>query len=324
MTLQLAEIAPPGAPAAAAAYPAIRIIPGRWIAAGVALALGGVLLLMLRAGLTIRLGDPVNLLIASLAALAVALRSGYRAPRTERQRIARDAAEYFGVFVLLCLLGAVASYAVAATTHGWVDETLHRFDLAVGFDWLAWYGLVAAHPGLQILSRAAYGSIFVTPALLLGHFARAGRTGEARRLIAAFWLAAVITLTLFWFMPARGALDFLWHGPIPYLPMSELYQADIIPLLRDSAMRQVDLGQIRGLVGPPSFHAACATLFIGTAWRVPRVRRWLVTLNLAMIAAIPVEGTHYLMDILLGAAVALLALWIAARLTAPRGQELTG
>jgi len=294
----------------------IALIPGRWISIGLLATLIAVMAAMLQTRLTIRLGEPATMIIGLAGAALAGLRHGFRDPRTEAQRIARDGAEYLGIFTLICLLGAIASYIVAATTSGWVDGTLHRLDTLIGFDWVAWYGAVAGRPWLQVFSRAAYGSIFVTPAVLLGYFAFTGNAAEARRFIATFWLAAVLTLILFWFMPAKGALDYLWHGPIPYMPMSELYQAEIIPLLRDATMRQVDLGAIRGLVGPPSFHSVCAVLFIAAAWRVRRLRVPLIPLNLAMALAIPVEGTHYLMDMILGAVVAIVALIIVGRLIA--------
>ena len=294
----------------------IMLLPGRWIAIGLLGTMLAVLVALLRTRLTIQLGAPATLIIVLAGCAMVTVRQGFRAPRTEAQRIARDAAEYFGTFILLCLLGAIASYTVAATTSGWVDGTLHRLDTLVGFDWVQWYVAVAERPWLQVLSRAAYGSIFVTPAVLLGTFAFTGNAAEARRFIATFWLAAVLTLILFWFMPAKGALDYLWHGPIPYMPMSELYQAEIIPVLRDATMRQVDLGAIRGLVGPPSFHSVCVVLFIVAVWRVARLRMPLILLNLAMTLAIPVEGTHYLMDMALGAVVAVVALIVVGRLVA--------
>uniref|UniRef100_UPI00315822DD phosphatase PAP2 family protein n=1 Tax=Sphingomonas sp. H160509 TaxID=2955313 RepID=UPI00315822DD len=109
-------------------------------------------------------------------------------------------------------------------------------------------------------------------------------------------------------MPAIGPFSYLWHQPIAYMPESEQWQHGLIPALRDHSVRVVDLGHLRGIVSAPSFHAAAATLYINAAWRLPRLRWPVLALNTAMLLSTPVEGTHYLIDILLGTIVALAAI----------------
>lgn len=233
-------------------------------------------------------------------------------------RAVADATEYFTLFTAMALTGALCSYPVAALSEGFADATLQQFDLAMRFDWLAWYRLVAEHRSLQLLGMAAYQSIFLTPALLLGWFACTGQRREAHRFLAAFWIAAMITLTLFSQMPAVGPLSYLWKGPIPYMPLSELWQPDLIPALRLGEVHVVDLGQLRGLVSAPSFHAASATLYIATAWRCGPLRWLLIAITSAMVLSTPVEGTHYLIDMILGAGVAIVGLRCASALIARR------
>jgi hypothetical protein len=244
-----------------------------------------------------------------LAATAIlAVRYAFRDAVTGWPRIARDFSEYVGLFGAICLLGAMASYPIAAINHGYADARLAAIDHELRFNWIAWYDMVAAHPTLQLIGRAVYNSIFVTPIILLGYFAATGRQADARGFILSFWIAAVLTLSLFSMMPAEGPLAFLWHGPVPYMPVSALYQAELIPALRDHALNSIDPGQLRGLVCAPSFHAASATLFIATAWQARPLRWPLVTLNAAMLLATPVEGTHYFADLIAGTLVALVAL----------------
>jgi membrane-associated phospholipid phosphatase len=223
-------------------------------------------------------------------------------------------AEYFGVFAAITLVGAVASYPVAAESHGFVDPLLQRVDLALHFHWLTWYQTVAAHPLLQLVSRSAYAMIYVSPAILIGYLAFTDQRREAHQFIVTVWLAATITLVAFRFMPAIGPFADLWHGPIPYLPVSDLWQPQLIPQLRDHAVPFVDLGHLVGLVSAPSFHAAAAVLLIAFALRQPPIRVPLVAINIAMLLATPVEGTHYLTDMILGAIVALVSLWAVVQL----------
>lgn len=251
---------------------------------------------------------PSNLAFGSAALAVLALRFGL--PRT-RWRHAVPVAHfstYVGLFTLISVMGAAASYPVAALTHGYADERLQRIDVALGFDWLGWYRLVAAHPALQFLGTIAYRSIYVTPALLLWCFARAGQHDRAYHFMATFWLAAVLTLALFSLMPAVGPFSHLWHHPIAYMPESELWQQGLIPALRVHSVHVVDLGQLRGIVSAPSFHTAAAVLYIVAGWRIAALRWPIVALNAAMLLSTPVEGTHYLIDMILGLLVALTAL----------------
>ena len=299
----------------------LTLISGRWL--GGALAGGALLVVMMMAYTRLVLdersmGDRI-VAITSIAVPLLLFR--FRSPRSRVEWIARDAVEFFGAFALISLGGALASYAVAACTHGYADHALERSDRLLRFDWLSWYDLVAAHSWLQHVSRAAYDSIFVMPAILLGYFAATGRRGQARFFVASFGLAGFLTLVLFPLAPARGPLATLWHGPIPYVPVSALYQLEIIPRLRDHALHVVEVGGLHGLVSAPSFHAASALLYAAAAWRAGLLRWPLLAVDVAMLLATPVEGTHYLTDVIAGllvGAVALGSLHAALRMTVLR------
>jgi hypothetical protein len=267
-------------------------------------------LLLARAGLRVDLWGRSALPFWAAASVAALLRLVVRQRKWHGARAIGDAAEYVALFTTMALMGAVTSYPVAALTHGYADAALEGIDTHLGFDWLAWYRLVAAHRALQWLGVAAYENIYVTPAILLGWWAWRNNRREAHRLLAGMWLSGVITLSLFSLMPAVGPFSFLWRGPIPYMPVSELWQPDLIPLLRAHAVHVIDLEQLRGLVSAPSFHAASATLYIAAAWRTRELRWPLLAANGAMLLATPVEGTHYLADIILGAVVAIAAMTI--------------
>lgn len=292
-------------------------IPGLWIFLVMAASMVSFVAIMAHAELGILL-NAASILFAVGASSLCLVRYIFRRPTERRAVVARDLSEYVLIFAVVSLLGATASYAVAASTTGWVDTIMQDLDALIGFDWVALYRFVASHPVLQVGGMAVYANIFLTPAILLGSFAFTGQRAEARHFLASFWLAAVLSLTLFRFMPTLGPLAFLWHGPIPYMPTSGLYQADLIPLLRDHSLQYVDLGTLRGLVGPPSFHAASAVLYILAARRMRRFRAPVIAVNLAMLLSIPVEGTHYVVDVIGGIIVALIADFIITRMTRKR------
>ena len=290
------------------------LVPGRWLASAALLSLAALVALMAWENLKVDPFAGSTLLLGTITGLLAATSYVLRNPATRAQLILRDASEYFGLFTIIVLTGAVATYPLSAGTRGFIDPSLERIDSMLRFNWIAWYDLVAAHRSLQLLGTAAYQSIYLSPAILLGYFAWTGHRAAARGFIAAFWVAAVLSLLLFPFLPAEGPLAFLWHGPIPYMPESALWEMSLIPELRNHAMSHVDLGALRGLVSAPSFHTASAILYIAAAWPFRRLRWPLLVLNLAMLLSTPVEGTHYLADMIAGALVAIAALGIIAEL----------
>jgi len=301
-------IAAPQVPAAAA----INLIPGQWLIAGLALSATVLLLLMWRQHVRILfspLATGLYVIVAGLVALLHLRRrdGGHSYPAL------REFAGHFVVFIAISLMAVIASYPAAAASTGYVDPKLERIDQALHFDWVSWYRTVSAHPALQLCGRVAYFSIYATPAVLLGYLAYRGRRSEARLFLINFWIAAILTLLLFPWIAAKGPLAMLWHGPIPYMPTSALYQSQMIPALRMHVLTQIDLGALRGLVCAPSFHTTAAVIFGFTAWPI-RVLRWpLLAVNAAMLLSTPVEGTHYLADMLGGALVALASILLTLR-----------
>ncbi|MDH7637652.1 phosphatase PAP2 family protein [Sphingomonas oryzagri] len=287
----------------------VPFLPTRWLILIVTISalMDGVLLHA--AGLSIA-ETPTALGFGVWALAAAFFCIHFRMPATERQRIARDFIEGLSLFALISLLGAIASYPLAAGHHALVDPELERVDLTLHFHWVSLYEWIAGHSWAQMPERVAYLSIFATPAVLIGYFAWTERRAESRAFLATFWVAAVMTLSLFPLFPAAGPFSSLWRGAAPYMPLSALYQDQVILALRQHAIHQIDLGELHGLVCAPSFHAASAVIYIATALRVRSLRWPLVALNILMLMATPVEGTHYLADLLAGGIVAVTALWL--------------
>ncbi len=312
---------PPTTPRPAASATAHRAVPPRAMPAvlgdardrrlWLCIATSTLLTLCLVRGAGLSITGATPFLLCGLAAVALRLAGPLLVPT--RAAALPEAAGHYAAFMLIALTGATASYPISALTIGFHDAGLQRIDTLLGFDWLRWYRVVASHPALQWLGLAAYRSIYVTPALLLGYHAATGRRDAARRFLATFWLAAVLTLALFAFLPAVGPFSYLWRGPIPYWPDSQQWQIGMIPLLRSVAERTIDFAHLHGLVSAPSFHTAAAVLYIHAAWPIRRLRWPLLTLNAAMLLSTPVEGTHYLSDMLIGAVVAVAAVVIVRR-----------
>jgi hypothetical protein len=291
----------------------IQLLPGRWIiwAIVAGFLLDSVLLLVT----DLRIDR--NLALAGYALWGVvggAIWYRLRKPATRVQQIIRDVTEGASLFALISLLGVVASYPLAAGHHALIDTDLERVDTLLHFNWMTWYLTVADHPMLQFIGRTAYRTIFTTPALLVAYFAWTDQRSELRLFMATFAVAEFITLILFPLFPATGPFVTPWHGAVPYMPLSGFYQDQVTLALRHHQIAAIDLGALHGVVCAPSFHAASAVIYMAIAWRVPPLRWPVIALNVVMLLATPVEGTHYLADILIGMMVALVAVWMTPAL----------
>jgi membrane-associated phospholipid phosphatase len=56
-----------------------------------------------------------------------------------------------------------------------------------------------------------------------------------------------------------------------------------------------------GLVAFPSYHCIAAILFMWASWTVHSLRPFMVAVNLLMLAATPIVGGHYFVDLVAGA-----------------------
>lgn len=216
-------------------------------------------------------------------------------------------------FLTLDMYGLDAGYAVHRAGRGFplVDSVLSQVDLALGYDWPAIFRFFVRHPDLTDLIRIPYDATkhqtaFVIVALMaLGHH---------RRLIdftSANFLSLFLVHLVALFLPALGTYA---HAGLTIAAHPDLYlttRAEHVPSLlaaREAIAPDLDGFQRFGIVTFPSYHAVTVVQFVWALWRT-KVLRWLaIGWNAIVLLATPVHGSHYLCDILIGIAVAILAI----------------
>lgn len=221
--------------------------------------------------------------------------------------------------VLTTMLATPLSYFAASFAFPMQDATLLTIDRMLGFDGRSYLSFVNDHPMLAAWLHAGYRMIawpvFAIPIILAG----AHRYGRMQEFILAFALALSVTILISVFVPALGIFS-LGAGPEAYPnipPVAYLDLAREVPLVRDGSLRHLELLGLNGLVAFPSFHTASAVLYLWALWPVRWIRPLAIVANVMMLAATPVDGAHYLVDILGGAVVAGLAI-AAARFVSHR------
>lgn len=275
-----------------------------------------VLLLLAALGFTYR-GDDINLMIAVLAAMAgiAALLRWRDSPRL--------AAGIEGCAILVAASMAVACLSLLLATLGYPyrDAALQAADELL-LPFLSWPDLARWLAGQAELTAAMcriYSTLLWQPFVLVAALAALGRVELLWRFLHAWALALIACVAIFALVPSETAYVHYGFVPadVPHLTVNAgWWPAEILEKLRTGQLRELGTAQISGLITFPSFHTAAAVLLAWGFRRVPFVGPVFVLLNIAMIATVPLIGSHYFVDVLGGIAVALIG--IAGSRTAGR------
>ena len=194
------------------------------------------------------------------------------------------------------------------------DARLHAWDEALGFDWNGYANWIAAHPAARAVMLVAY-SHAVGPAIAI-ITAMALWRGRRERVEELAFLAlgsCMICIGVAAFFPAEAAWNTISTpetrallGGQPAIDWVEEFRA-----LRAGGPVLLDFSSMQGLATFPSFHT-CLALIIAWCSRGHWLGQWAGGLTgLAILAATPVYGAHYGVDVLAGTAViaGLILLW---------------
>jgi hypothetical protein len=219
--------------------------------------------------------------------------------------------------VLTTAVMAPMTYVAAAIDLPMQDSTLLAIDRAMGFDWAAYVRFVDDRPALASWLNCAYAMIgwplFAIPVVL----AATRRYQRIEEFTFAFVASLVVTTLISALVPAIGVYQQIGLDPAALKninPGAYLDQLRDLPPTRDGVLRHLELLGLGGIVTFPSFHAASAVLFAWAFWSVKWARPLAFVINGAMLAATPLNGGHYLIDVVAGVAVAAAAIVAARRI----------
>jgi membrane-associated phospholipid phosphatase len=220
---------------------------------------------------------------------------------------------------LFTAFGSILSYGLASLGLPMWDETLHSLDLALGLDWRAYLDAVNARPWLGKLFFLAYISLIPQMVVLILMLSLTGRLQAVRTMMLAAIISGIVTIVMSGLMPAMAMYVHLGLKPedFPNLAPAAAYVhvADMMAL-RAGAFAVLDIGEAQGIVTFPSYHAALGLILLAAAWSHPWLRWPFLVLNLLLIAATPIDGGHYFVDVAAGLAIAAAALVVARRTAA--------
>lgn len=227
----------------------------------------------------------------------------------------RRLAGMLGLMALMTSVVAILSYLVVATALPLQDARFAAMDRALGFDWTGFLAWINARPLLAQALSAAYHTSLAQVLGVIGLLTLLDRRRDLWDFMALFALTSVAVVVISALVPAAGATVF--HAPDPALltsfhPDAGRYHYAAFAAVRDGTLAHISLDRIEGLVQFPSFHTILAIL-VTHAVRNVRFLLWpMLVLNGAVIVSTLTEGGHYLVDVLAGAAIALLAIRLVA------------
>jgi hypothetical protein len=212
-------------------------------------------------------------------------------------------------FMVFAAVAAPLSYLAAGFGLPLQDSALDAADKALGFDWMALLASLNAHPTMFIILRVIYFSLSIQATLIILCVAFTGRLAWLRIFVLAFMGAAIVSIAISAVLPAQGPWS---HYGLTAVDSSSIVPATwtvwpIFQGLRDGTYRQLMAAGAEGVITFPSLHAALAVILIMAMWPIARLRWLALGLNAAMLAATPIDGSHYLVDILVGIVIAILS-----------------
>jgi membrane-associated phospholipid phosphatase len=219
------------------------------------------------------------------------------------------------VILVTAIVGPL-SYVAGATHLPLQDETFLVLDRAIGMDPEPIARFVDAHPLIAHVLHSGYGFIkwplLGIPIVLTMTL----RLVRLQLFIGALCFALAVTIAISAIVPAIGTFYGLHLAAADFSALdTKVYQAQLrdIVALRDGSLRHLELFQLAGIVSFPSFHAASAVLYMWALWPVRGIGYLSAAINLLMIAATPVIGAHYMIDVIGGIALAVGSITLAKR-----------
>jgi membrane-associated phospholipid phosphatase len=257
----------------------------------------------------------------TLAALALTAGAWFYRYRRPDPRIA-SGLENTAQLVAFAAVAAPLSYLAAAANLPLQDQMLDSIDRTLGFDWRALLNWMNASPTIFAVLRPIYFSLTLQMTTAALGLAFTGRLLRLRIYLLSFILAALITIAISALLPAAGVwpYDGLGAADSPHIMPAVSTSWPVFYGLREGSVRTLVAIGSEGIISFPSLHAALATILMMTLWPIPILRWPIVALNVAMLAATPIDGSHYFTDVFAGIGIGVLCFLAARRIALRAGQ----
>ncbi|MPT48189.1 MAG: hypothetical protein E2598_07170 [Sphingobium sp.] len=242
-----------------------------------------------------------------------------------------SALKMIAIFLFFSIVSMLGSSVLATISLGYADKALTAADAALfpWFDWQKTMLMVGNNENLGSFFSQSYANLNWQPLLLIGYFCCIGRQDHGWKALSCLILAASLCILLFPLAPATGG--YVYYGiaraDVPYVHVAAAWDApEILRELKNGTLSHIGVRTIEGIVTMPSFHAAASVVLAWSFWQ-SRLLRWpMLAANIAMfISSVPI-GSHYIVDLIAGSAIACFSIvavpYLQAWSTCQRGKSL--
>jgi membrane-associated phospholipid phosphatase len=241
-------------------------------------------------------GVTIGIALSSALFLLIGANLFYMTVRPNRNLAAL--ALMFAQLIVFASAQIVLIYLSVTSAFPLADSYLAAGDAAIGFDWLLIFNWVQEHPWVDLVLTLSYASIGPQACILPVILSIIDRLDRMREFLWLFAVTLLIVTPIAWLLPAESA--WVHFGVTDRI---NAYHLADFTALRAGQMKEIIMAKVDGLVTFPSFHAALGLILIYVSRGIRILFPILLVLNVLMIASTPVEGGHYLVDILAGLAI---------------------
>lgn len=191
------------------------------------------------------------------------------------------------------------------------DASFARWSDVLGLGWLDYNAFIMDRPWLAISLHILYLSSVVQILLAVLALGFTGRLAALLEFVVVLSVTSVVTVVIGAMLPGLGAHHFYGipdHGAASFVPS--------IIASHDRTMTLLDMDKVEGLIVFPSYHTVISLALIAAFWPIRILRTVGLIANVALIAGVPVWGSHYFIDVVSGFAVWLIV-WLLWRRYAP-------
>lgn len=224
--------------------------------------------------------------------------------------------------VLYCLLylsltsfvGILAAYATQRLALPLQDQLFAAGDRALAIDWIGFVHWVDDRPALAAALRYAYDTMGMQIILPAAAFAFMDRIEDLRIYLLAFVLALVVTTIGGALLPAESPYAMVDSAAFHTLGFNGQTPLEHLRQLRTEGPLVINSHSLGGILCLPSFHAVVAVLTPLSLRNQKALFYPLALLCAATLVGAVTEGGHYVMDIIVGAVLAIAARACAAKM----------
>lgn len=218
------------------------------------------------------------------------------------------------VYSLFIPPSIMLTQVVGSFNYPLTDKYLAGFDRLLGFEWPVAMAAFAKLPEwVSEFTTSLYDSSMLISVLVVLYLIFTRKNRRLDEFVTYFIIAGIITVAISGFAPAESAIEYFKLDDEVYKRLSPIvgngYMNDFYSL-RDGSLRELKVIETRGIISFPSFHTINALLLIyimrGNGLLFALTAIW----NIGIVLTTPFDGAHYLTDLIGGALVLTLTVYL--------------